>query len=243
MTARFLEHAASSVVRVGGGRGFVIQHGWQRYIITTAHCLPHLPPAHPASYLEERTYSNVLGPLNDDLSITAECVFADSVADVAVLGSPDDQVLDDEAEAFDSFVDAFGKIRIADGAPRTAWLLSLDGKWFRSPVSHGARWVGASGEVSGMSGSPIVTRGGAIAIVSTNALNPRLASCLPGWLLKEHRAVVMSVYVVEINGRGIIAFNAGSAAEAEMFTEDESFRADLSVLESDGRPVWDDEAE
>jgi hypothetical protein len=33
-------------------------------IVTAAHCLPHLPPAHPYSYSYERGYMKLLGPLN-----------------------------------------------------------------------------------------------------------------------------------------------------------------------------------
>jgi hypothetical protein len=40
-----------SVVKVGGGCGFVVETKDQdRLIITAGHCLPKLPPSHPASY-------------------------------------------------------------------------------------------------------------------------------------------------------------------------------------------------
>lgn len=53
-----------AVVRVGdGGRGFVVEHRGRRGIMAAAHCLEVLPPPHPASYLKERTYEALLGPL------------------------------------------------------------------------------------------------------------------------------------------------------------------------------------
>jgi hypothetical protein len=94
----FDEHEAeSAVVTVGDGRGFVIKHRHDRLVVTAAHCLPRFPPCHGASYLEERTYSELLAPLGDDLAVWAECLFADPIADIAVLGSPDDQELTEAA--------------------------------------------------------------------------------------------------------------------------------------------------
>jgi len=34
------EKAKSAVITVGSGRGFVIEHGHDRYVVTAAHCLP-----------------------------------------------------------------------------------------------------------------------------------------------------------------------------------------------------------
>jgi hypothetical protein len=75
--------ATSAVLQVGDGRGFVVRnrdifHGDERLVITAAHCLtvpfgylksgkepqpPCLPIAAAASFTEERTYKNLLGPL------------------------------------------------------------------------------------------------------------------------------------------------------------------------------------
>lgn len=49
----------------------------------------------------------------------------------------------------------------------------------------------------------------------------------------------MTVYVAEISGRGIAAFDAANDAEAELHLEDKAFRSDLVVLQSQGRPLWD----
>ena len=85
-------------MKVGDGRGFIIEAGDQRLVITAAHCLPHFPPCHGASYTEERTYPDFIGPLGESApKVWAECLFADPVGDIAVLGSPDDQALYDEA--------------------------------------------------------------------------------------------------------------------------------------------------
>jgi hypothetical protein len=53
-----------AVVRVGkGGRGFVVADDSRRYVVTAAHCLPRMPPAHAAAYTSERTFGKLLGPL------------------------------------------------------------------------------------------------------------------------------------------------------------------------------------
>jgi hypothetical protein len=81
------------------GEGFVVKRRTRgdRIMITAAHCLPHLPLAHPASFTEERTYQRLLGPLDVKPMVWAECLFADPVADIAVLGVPDEQYLSSEA--------------------------------------------------------------------------------------------------------------------------------------------------
>jgi len=54
----------------------------------------------------------------------------------------------------------------------------------------------------------------------------------------------MTIYVAELEGRPIIAFFAETQGEAFSFIDDnEAVRDDLMVLESDGRSVWDGEAE
>jgi hypothetical protein len=94
--------ALKAIARVAHGRGFVVKRRQQRFVITAAHCLPSLPPAHPMSYLKERTYEALLGPLGSEPTVCAECLFADPVADIAVLGSPDNQMLWEQAQAYEA---------------------------------------------------------------------------------------------------------------------------------------------
>lgn len=101
-----------AVIRVGEGRGFIIAADGRPYVITAAHCLPALPPAHAMSYQEERTFRDLLGPIGGKATVWAECVFVDPVADVAVLAQPDNQQLFNEAEAYDELIDPVVPFRI-----------------------------------------------------------------------------------------------------------------------------------
>lgn len=50
------------IIKVGKGRGFIIEAGNYRLIITCGHCLGRrLPPCHGASKPLERMYANLLG--------------------------------------------------------------------------------------------------------------------------------------------------------------------------------------
>jgi len=99
-----------SVVRVGDGRGFVIEtKDERRLVVTAAHCLqrdgqPCLPPADPEP--EDRTYPDFLGPLNKAATVWAECVFVDPIVDLAVLGPPEHSDLWEKAEAYNELVGA-----------------------------------------------------------------------------------------------------------------------------------------
>src|SRR4029450_4294735 len=55
-----LEKLTHAVLRVGGGRGFVVEGADDptRLVITAAHCLPRLPPVCP--HLEDLTYEKLL---------------------------------------------------------------------------------------------------------------------------------------------------------------------------------------
>ena len=110
MEPQVRERAAQSVVRVDGGRGFVVGGG---YVITAAHCLPTVPPPHLARYLQESTYPKLLGPLGKRPKVWAACAFVDTMADIAVLGSPDNQALTDEAEEYDALVEELPAMPLA----------------------------------------------------------------------------------------------------------------------------------
>ena len=168
-----------SVVRVGHGRGFVVKHGHERFVLTAAHCLPRdtegrvrLPPAHAMSYTHERTYPNLLGPLGARPTVSAKCLFVDPIADIAVLDSPDNQAFIKQAEAYEALVESAKSLAIAD-APKMdrerspdgnklfehdtkpgrslAQVLSLDGQWLNCTVERWGRglWIEDQGLIRG----------------------------------------------------------------------------------------------
>ena len=53
----------------------------------------------------------------------------------------------------------------------------------------------------------------------------------------------MTVFVVEINGRAVAAFGAGSQSEAEALVNEGFLHEDLMTLKNDGRPLWDGSSE
>jgi hypothetical protein len=185
-----------AVIRVWHGRGFVVELGGYRLIITAAHCLPFFPPPHPTSYLAERTYKALLGPLGAKRrSVWAECLFADPIADIAVLGCPDGQELFEQAEAYEVLVAQATPLPISDapkqGSERVrhfsghgsfdvatpgrgpAYVLSLGGKRLKCAMTRWGMWLivdDGKHIKSGMSGSPIVSpKGHAIGLVSTGS--------------------------------------------------------------------------
>lgn len=201
MTTPQTESNPSGIVRVGDGRGFVVEGTRGRYVITAAHCLPELPPA---DYLDEFTYRSLLGPMGGECEVWAVCLFADPVADIAVLGPVDNQRLGKQADVYEALVDEAVPLSIAD-APLEgpAWLWSLDGRWFPCRVQRlagGPLWLfeANDGIRGGMSGSPVRDEDGrAIGVVSAGGgsgaedldteggPNPALTRDLPGWLLYE----------------------------------------------------------
>lgn len=207
-----MDDAKRSVLRVGEGRGFVVEEPTPligRLIITAAHCLPFFPPCISFSDIRERTYRALLGPLGEEPTVSAECLFVDPIGDIAVLGSPDGQALYNECIAYKSLVDDAAALPIRDApAGGPAWLLSLGGAWSRCAVKcvrNGPFWIEEANEgiMGGMSGSPImVDDGSAIGIVCTSGggadddgdldteggPNPRLMRNLPGWLLPGMRS-------------------------------------------------------
>jgi hypothetical protein len=159
-----------------------------KVVVTAYHCLPHLPPAPPWLYTEEeRTYPKLLAPLGKKPRVWAECLFADPIADIAVLGAPDNQALTDEAKSYDALVDVeplpvgevpssgrkplktlslAGKLHLIEygvqGKDVPAWLLSLKGRRKKVSVSRSANgaWLAVMTPLAiepGMSGSPIAS--------------------------------------------------------------------------------------
>ncbi len=204
-----------SVVRVGGGRRFVVETERKgRFVITAAHCLPKLPPAHPGAFPAERTCPKLIGRLGGQkTTVWAECVFADPVADLAVLASPNDLHFGREAKAYETRIKKarplpIGRLTFVSKtvplllsgtmftiptpptAESDAWVLSLDGRWFSCRVGSHGRAVeiidSAEPIERGMSGTPIVAPGGAaIGVISLGVgINPELAADLPAWMLR-----------------------------------------------------------
>jgi hypothetical protein len=200
----------ASVIRVGEGRGFVVEdaEGFARFsfrgdrlVVTAAHCLPFFPPCHSCSYLHDRTYEALLGPLGQKPTVWAECLFVDPIGDIAVLGPPDDQELSEKHDGYRTLMAASAVLPISDPPENgRAWLLSLDGRWFRCNVKHSGGPLciadAVEGIVGGMSGSPIVADdGSAIGVVCTaggingdeapteGGPNPRLVYHLPARFL------------------------------------------------------------
>jgi hypothetical protein len=138
-----IERATASVLQVGDGRGFLVEVANQYFdypeklIMTAAHCLPEMPPCHTGMYLHEKTYSNLVGPLGEKPSLTVECLFADPISDLAVLGGPDDQELYKQCEAYEEFVESLTPFVVADAEKEgEAWLLSLDNGLPLVPPAH-----------------------------------------------------------------------------------------------------------
>src|SRR5262249_39731260 len=142
MMTEALQRAKAAVVRVGDGRGFIVEPIAHKdrigcFIVTAAPCLRiddnchlMLPPAHGAPYSEDRTYHKIIPPLNNEPAISVECLFIDPVSDIAVLGPADGELYYDQRTAYEDLVQPVTPILIGD-APKggPALLLSLDGEW------------------------------------------------------------------------------------------------------------------
>jgi hypothetical protein len=212
--------ASTAVVSIGKGcRGFVIELPEQRHdsvrvaperlIITAAHCLELGEVPGPLSWDDERNWTlKLLAPLGEEPTIRVTCRFMDPVADIAVLGSPDDQVL---AEAYNDLTKAAHALPIGILKPKfaaevDAWLMSLDGRWFQCKTncktnyrSHDVLWTKSKQPIQrGMSGSPIIAgNGAAIGVVSCSikteggpketedGAHPQLCAHLPAWLVQR----------------------------------------------------------
>jgi hypothetical protein len=189
--------AIKSLVRVGGGRGFVVEtrlggfHHTGRLVITAAHCLPNNDGW-------DNALPDLLGKLGDEPSIAAQCIFIDPVADVAVLCTPDTQAeeLAADAEAYEALIEAATPLKIGRAipweTPMPVSLIALDGHEITGVADHCGMSLGitkmSDPTVKGMSGSPVIDRqGDAIGIVNLYAGGESVAASLlanlPGWLL------------------------------------------------------------
>ena len=169
-----IERLKSGVITVGHGRGFVVEGAGERLVITAAHCLPSLPPSLSSFGLKARTYGPLLARRGEEPRAWAVCRFVDPIADIAVLGSPDNPHADD----YKALMGTATALSFGDAVRRPvnfwapARLLSLDGRWFSCTIRHfgGPLWITHAAErvLGGMSGSPIVAEAGtAIGVVCT----------------------------------------------------------------------------
>ena len=63
------------------------------------------------------------------------------------------------------------------------------------------------------------------------------ASEIPTWIRRE---IMMQTYVAEIYGRAVMAFRAKNGLEAQNWLDTAQIvRAELMVLQSEGKPLWD----
>jgi hypothetical protein len=207
-----------AILRVDQGRGFVVEDReevlpWpvpreprervfcdRRLVITAAHCLPYLPK--PAEQLGgDATFRNLLGALGSSKpKVWAECLFADPIGDVAVLGVPDSQSLEEQADAYEELMSSVPALRVKKARRKEqAWVLGLDGEW----ISVRTDWIGQRLWLDlvpkpGMSGSPVVaSSGAAIGLLSQGAKDddrrlralgggqPVFWDCLPQWLYQN----------------------------------------------------------
>jgi hypothetical protein len=192
------ETLTSAVITVGDGRGFVVEAAGERLVITAAHCLPSLPPALPSFGVEARTFGPLLALRGEEPRAWAVCRFVDPIADIAVLGSPDNPHADD----YKALMGTATALSFGDSVrhPVNFWLparlLSLDGRWFSCTIRHfgGPLWITHAAErvPGGMSGSPIVAEAGTAIGVVCATTSPReggpnasLSENLPGWLLRD----------------------------------------------------------
>jgi len=201
------EKPKGTVLTVGEGRGFVVEHRGEHLIVTASHCLPWLPSGFGIAYSEERVYRNMLGPLDSTPTVACESLFVNPVDDVAVLGVPDTHTFSDEGDAYSALLENATPFRITEAPEKgSGFLLSMEGEWFECQVQwmkriDGPLWVSklVQSIEGGMSGSPIVSETGcAIGIVAASVIekgkdaatdefgasNPRLMRDLPLWLLR-----------------------------------------------------------
>lgn len=208
MISPWQDMAKEAVVSVGYdtayARGFVLRTRRQSLIITAAHCLPELPPAHPWAFRHEKTY-HIVGPLGGKSSIATECLFVDPIADLAVLGEPNVECEELAEVEWDDFLEKTGSLDVSfwrNELPTSAWILSLDGQWSsclaRQSIDGSGLWIkGVNGGVqAGMSGSPILDdRGKVLGLIAVGGgdaesrteggPHPSLRQNLPLWLVEQ----------------------------------------------------------
>jgi hypothetical protein len=95
--------------------------------------------------------------------MSAECLFVDPVADIAVLGEPHEDLLE-QSRAYEALVRVAVPLRIADRpAEAQTQLLSLEGEWFGCKVQSngGPLWItdASKGIIGGIRAARLVAQG------------------------------------------------------------------------------------
>ncbi|MGJ5096742.1 hypothetical protein ACQR18_32010 [Bradyrhizobium oligotrophicum] len=176
-----LDKVKKAIVRVGKGRGFMIGGG----IVTTINWLSN-PPEFKYPRFETIEQQNaqppsearIVGRLDGTLTADADCVFADPISSVAILGGYSEEFR--RIEHWEYRLPVHAPLRptfAGHGAVQDAWFLSIDEKWVKCRVRTNyddLRFVGddpdewgGEPEIAGnLSGSPIIDEdGGAIGII------------------------------------------------------------------------------
>jgi len=161
------------VVKVGDGRGFVIEQRVRvskptmfverRLIVTAAHCLPNLPPRHPGSYAGERTFAKLLASLDDKKKTSGPS----ARSSIPLRTLPCSR----ESDAYFDLVNDAPVLRIGTARSGPGWVLSLQNQWvpIRTELGSGpwGAWLEIDAVYPGMSGSPILNDSGrAIGVIT-----------------------------------------------------------------------------
>jgi hypothetical protein len=166
-----LERVKKAIVRVSHGRGFLAgdyrKDHWGyvwRDVVTAASCLPEFPSFDPFKGPGRlHSYDFILGRLDEEPSLSAECRFADPVSNLAVLAS--------HSDAYERFIHWDVAMQIAPppsphepgGGPieQGVWLLMLDGECTATGHTNHISISGEPGLFDGaMSGTPIINEDG-----------------------------------------------------------------------------------
>jgi hypothetical protein len=101
-------------LKVGDGHGFVVEAGHRRLVITAAHCLPGLSwewcSSSSDAFAFPGTYEALLGMFDHAVpTVATQCLFVDPAGDIAVLGSYDNAVSWERADAYNALVEGAGR--------------------------------------------------------------------------------------------------------------------------------------
>ncbi len=202
MTATETKRVVNATVHIAGlgGQGVLVPGG---FILTATHCIQWTGEGGMASGNEYR--ERVTTPSGARFLVQA--VAADSLSDLAVLGSVDDQQFPVDAERFEQWCEETPAVPLATTVPRyqrplPVQILNHKRKWIKAkitrftppPFLRGNMFLEAEEEIEGgTSGSPVVDSSGRlVGIVSNsgsdnNSHLPIVQLALPRWVLMRIR--------------------------------------------------------